>query len=63
MLGAPRAAKAVIWALAVLTVVATVYFGWHYILDDVAGVVIAVLAVGIAGVLCGVRPVRAGAAA
>ena len=52
-----------IWALAILTVVATVYFGWHYILDDVAGVVIAVLAVGIAAALTGVRRGRAGAAA
>lgn len=27
------------------TVLATVYFGWHYVVDDVAGVLIAVLAV------------------
>ncbi len=63
VLGAPRAVRAIIWALAILTVVATVYFGWHYILDDVAGVVIAVLAVGIAALLTGVRPVRVGEAA
>jgi hypothetical protein len=63
VLGAPRALRAVLWALAVLTVVATVYFGWHYILDDVAGVVIALLAVGIAAGLTGVRRLRVGEAA
>ena len=36
------------------------YFGWHYILDDVAGIVIAALAVGIAAALTGVRRVRVG---
>ncbi|MEA2177287.1 MAG: hypothetical protein QOG77_584, partial [Solirubrobacteraceae bacterium] len=50
-------------ALAALTVVATVYFGWHYLLDDVAGVVIALLAVGIAAVLKGDRRLRVGEAA
>lgn len=30
------------------TMLATVYFGWHYVVDDVAGVVIAVLAVFLA---------------
>jgi PAP2 superfamily len=63
VLGAPRAVRAIIWVLAILTVVATVYFGWHYILDDVAGVLIAALAVGIAAALTGVRRVRVGQAA
>jgi len=27
-----------------LTIVATLYFGWHYILDDVAGIIIALIA-------------------
>ncbi len=39
------------------TIIATVYFGWHYVVDDVAGVLIAVLAVGLARVM--VRPRRA----
>jgi hypothetical protein len=34
-----------LWVFFALTVVATIYFGWHYIIDDVAGVVIAVAAV------------------
>jgi membrane-associated phospholipid phosphatase len=44
--------------LALLTVVATIYFGWHYLLDDVAGAVIAVLAVSLAVALTGLRRER-----
>ncbi len=35
------------WAFLVLTVLATIYFGWHYIADDVAGVFIGWLSVSI----------------
>ena len=33
------------WVFFFLTVVSTMYFGWHYIADDIAGVVIALLSV------------------
>lgn len=36
------------WAFLVITVLATIYFGWHYIADDVAGALIGWLAVTIA---------------
>jgi hypothetical protein len=55
-LRAPRIVTALVWAMAVLTVIATVYFGWHYLVDDVGGIVIAVLAVVIARLLDGFRP-------
>jgi membrane-associated phospholipid phosphatase len=58
LLGAPRRVRALVWALAVLTVVATVYFGWHYLLDDAAGVLIALVAVAVAALLTGLRPAR-----
>ena len=45
VLGLPRIVRAVAWVAAALTVVSTLYFGWHYVIDDVAGAVIAVLAV------------------
>ena len=32
-----------VWVLFALTVAATIYFGWHYVLDDIAGLVIAVI--------------------
>jgi hypothetical protein len=53
LLGVPRLARAGLWAAAVLTMLATVYFGWHYLLDDVAGAAIAVLALLIARALTG----------
>lgn len=37
------------WLNVVLTVVATLYFGWHYIADDVAGILIALLAFYLGG--------------
>ncbi|WP_210503032.1 phosphatase PAP2 family protein [Nocardioides xinjiangensis] len=36
--------RVVLWVNFAATVVATLYFGWHYVADDVAGVVIAVVA-------------------
>ena len=42
------ATKAVMWVFFVMTTLATIYFGWHYIVDDVAG-----LAIGAASVLLG----------
>jgi membrane-associated phospholipid phosphatase len=43
------AVRAVLWAFFALTAIATIYFGWHYVVDDVAGVAIAVAAVLLAG--------------
>ena len=35
-----RLVRSGLWAFFALTVAATIYFGWHYIVDDVAGLVI-----------------------
>ncbi len=43
------AVRAVLWAFFVLTVTATIYFGWHYVVDDIAGLAIGAAAVLIAG--------------
>jgi len=51
---APGALQLVGLAYLVGTMVATVYFGWHYVVDDVAGVVIAVVSVALAKAM--VRP-------
>ena len=37
--------RSVAWIFFGLTVISTLYFGWHYVADDIAGAVIAVLAV------------------
>ena len=34
-----------LWTYFVLTVLATIYFGWHYVIDDIAGVAIGGIAV------------------
>jgi PAP2 superfamily len=39
-----------LWLYWVLTTISTVYFGWHYLLDDLAG-----LAIGIAAVWVGAK--------
>jgi membrane-associated phospholipid phosphatase len=46
--GAPRVVQLVGLLYLLGTMVATVYFGWHYVVDDVAGVVIALTAVALA---------------
>jgi len=40
-----RIARIALWVFFGLTVLATVYFGWHYVVDDVAGLAIGLLAV------------------
>ena len=42
-----------LWVFFALTVVATIYFGWHYIADDVAGALIAVVSVWLGGLATG----------
>ena len=32
------------WAFAIFTIIATLYFGWHYLADDVAAIFIALMA-------------------
>ena len=47
--------KIVFWINFGVTVVATLYFGWHYIADDIAGVMIAFVAFWIGGIASGQR--------
>jgi membrane-associated phospholipid phosphatase len=51
-----------LWLFFALTVVATIYFGWHYIVDDVAGALIAVVSVWLGGLATGQRFTRHGLA-
>ena len=48
-----RLLKVVFWVNFALTVVATLYFGWHYIADDVAGIMIAFVSFYIGGIATG----------
>jgi hypothetical protein len=49
----PIVVKASLWVFLLLTITATAYFGWHYLIDDVAG-----LAIGAASVLIAERVTR-----
>jgi hypothetical protein len=51
------------WIFFGLTVISTLYFGWHYIADDIGGVVIAILAVWLGGIATGQRFDRHGLSA
>ena len=50
------------WVNFALTIVATIYFGWHYIADDVAGVLIALLSFYVGGIASGQKFERHGLA-
>ena len=45
--------KSIFWVNFALTVVATIYFGWHYLADDIAGVMIAFIAFYLGGIASG----------
>ena len=55
LLRAPLAMRVGMWVYLALTGLATIYFGWHYIVDDIAGFAIGFLAVYLAGLMTGWR--------
>ena len=55
MLRAPRTLRIAMWIYLGLTSAATIYFGWHYVVDDVAGFVIGFASVYLGAVLTGWR--------
>ena len=57
-----RILHVVFWANFTITVVATLYFGWHYIADDLAGVVIALFSFWLGGLASGQKFDRRGLA-
>jgi membrane-associated phospholipid phosphatase len=52
--------RTAMWIYFTLTVISTLYFGWHYIADDVAGAVIAVVSVWLGGKATGQKFGRRG---
>ena len=48
----------IFWANFGVTIVATLYFGWHYVADDVAGILIALLSFYVGGVVSGQKFVK-----
>jgi hypothetical protein len=56
LLGIPRRLRIGLWVLFAVSAVSTVFLGWHYVIDDVAGVAIAFAALGLARLLTGIDP-------
>ncbi|NHA00792.1 inositol phosphorylceramide synthase [Nocardioides sp. W3-2-3] len=52
--------KIVFWVNFGLTVIATLYFGWHYVADDLAGIAIAIVSFYVGGVASGQKFDRRG---
>ncbi|WP_245596589.1 phosphatase PAP2 family protein [Nocardioides alkalitolerans] len=50
----------IFWANFGLTIIATLYFGWHYVADDIAGAMIAIVAFYVGGVASGQKFDRRG---
>ena len=55
LLRARAALQIALWSMLGLTMVATIYFGWHYVVDDIAGLLIGGLSVYLAGLATGWR--------
>ena len=53
LLGLTRRLRIGLWVLLAATVAATIYLGWHYVIDDFAGVLIALTALAAARALTG----------
>ena len=49
-----------VWVNFGITAIATLYFGWHYIADDVAGVLIALVSFYVGGLASGQKFERGG---
>ncbi|MGZ4582177.1 MAG: phosphatase PAP2 family protein [Nocardioidaceae bacterium] len=58
-----RSLRIAMWVYLGLTVVSTLYFGWHYISDDIAGAAIALVSVWIGGLATGQKFDRRGRSA
>jgi PAP2 superfamily protein len=53
LLGLGRTVRIGAWFLLGLTTTATIYLGWHYVLDDIGGVVLGAMAFALASALTG----------
>ena len=56
MLGQGWRLRIGLWVMFALTVIATIYLGWHYVVDDLAGLVIGLTALALARGLTGFEP-------
>jgi membrane-associated phospholipid phosphatase len=56
LLGLGRRLRIALWVWLAITTIGTIYLGWHYVADDIAGVLMGVLALALARVFTGIDP-------
>jgi hypothetical protein len=56
LLGLGRRVKIALWVWFGITMTGTVYLGWHYVVDNIAGIVLGLMALALAGFLSGIDP-------
>jgi len=56
MLGLGQRLRIGLWILLALSAIATIYLGWHYVVDDLAGLLIGLIALALARSLTGFQP-------
>ena len=56
MVGAGRRLRIALWVWFVVTCAGTIYLGWHYVLDDLAGVLLGASALALASLMTGIDP-------
>jgi hypothetical protein len=56
LLGMGRRLRIALWVLLAVTTAATIYLGWHYVIDDLVGVIIGLAALALARALTGFEP-------
>jgi membrane-associated phospholipid phosphatase len=56
LLGAGRRLRTALWIWFAVTTADTVYLGWHYVVDDLGGLVLGALALVLAAALTGIDP-------
>jgi hypothetical protein len=54
LLGLGRRLKTALWVWFAVTMLGTIYLGWHYVADNVAGVVMGAMALALAGLITGI---------
>lgn len=56
LLGLGRRLRIGLWILLAISAIATIHLGWHYVVDDLAGLVLALMALAVARGLTGFTP-------
>jgi membrane-associated phospholipid phosphatase len=56
LLGLGKRLKIALWVWFAVTMIGTIYLGWHYVVDNIAGVILGTIALILAGLISGIDP-------